>query len=602
LLWCPLMIQAKPTIVELNMDKLEEILRRLEAKELGADDYETIKAVIGSYVYLVNVVGDKDTTIRRLRQMLFGAKTEKTSAVIGGVKGAEGGAASPGAEAVPDSPTGTMQSMVAEAEASAKADAEVPPEARTESDSQTSNEGNGHGRNGADAFTGAEKIEVRHESLQAGDPCPKCEQGTLYDTRRPGVLVRLVGQAPVKAMVYYLQKLRCNPCGALFAAKPPKGVDPEEKYDPTVGSMIALLKYGNGMPFHRQETLQGNLGIPLSDSTQWDIVDAQAERAEPIWKELVRQAAQGDVVHNDDTGVKILELMGERARQAALENTDDDTAEDSAEDSAKELGPERTGMFTTGIVATGDGHKIALFLSGRQHAGENLKDVLRRRAAELPPPIQMSDALSRNLPGELKTIVANCLAHGRRQFVDVADLFPEECQHVLEMLAVVYHNDAIARERNLSPEERLLFHQAESGPTMEELHVWLVRQFDERRVEPNSGLGKAISYLLRHWDKLTLFLRVAGAPLDNNICERALKKAIRHRRNSLFYKTPHGAHVGDIFMSLIATCELCGANPFDYLTELDRHAIQAASNPAAWMPWSYREAVASLASPPGTTS
>ena len=596
------MIQAKPTIVELNMDKLEEILRRLEAKELGADDYETIKAVIGSYVYLVNVVGDKDTTIRRLRQMLFGAKTEKTSAVIGGVKGAEGGAASPGAEAVPDSPTGTMQSMVAEAEASAKADAEVPPEARTESDSQTSNEGNGHGRNGADAFTGAEKIEVRHESLQAGDPCPKCEQGTLYDTRRPGVLVRLVGQAPVKAMVYYLQKLRCNPCGALFAAKPPKGVDPEEKYDPTVGSMIALLKYGNGMPFHRQETLQGNLGIPLSDSTQWDIVDAQAERAEPIWKELVRQAAQGDVVHNDDTGVKILELMGERARQAALENTDDDTAEDSAEDSAKELGPERTGMFTTGIVATGDGHKIALFLSGRQHAGENLKDVLRRRAAELPPPIQMSDALSRNLPGELKTIVANCLAHGRRQFVDVADLFPEECQHVLEMLAVVYHNDAIARERNLSPEERLLFHQAESGPTMEELHVWLVRQFDERRVEPNSGLGKAISYLLRHWDKLTLFLRVAGAPLDNNICERALKKAIRHRRNSLFYKTPHGAHVGDIFMSLIATCELCGANPFDYLTELDRHAIQAASNPAAWMPWSYREAVASLASPPGTTS
>ena len=526
--------------------------------------------MIGSYVYLVNVVGDKDTTIRRLRQMLFGAKTEKTSAVIGGLKGAEGGAASPGAEAVPDSPTAS------EAEASAKADAEVPPETRTESDSQTSNEGSGHGRNGADAFTGAEKIEVRHESLQAGDPCPKCEQGTLYDTRRPGGLVRLVGQAPVKAMVYYLQKLRCNPCGALFAAKPPEGVDPEEKYDPTVGSMIALLKYGNGMPFHRQETLQGNLGIPLSDSTQWDIVDAQAERAEPIWKELVRQAA--------------------------LENTDDDTAEDSAEDSAKELGPERTGMFTTGIVATGDGHKIALFISGRQHAGENLKDVLRRRAAELPPPIQMSDALSRNLPGELKTIVANCLAHGRRQFVDVADLFPEECQHVLEMLAVVYHNDAIARERNLSPEERLLFHQAESGPTMEELHVWLVRQFDERWVEPNSGLGKAISYLLRHWDKLTLFLRVAGAPLDNNICERALKKAIRHRRNSLFYKTPHGAHVGDMFMSLIATCELCGANPFDYLTELDRHAIQAASNPAAWMPWSYRETVASLASPPGTTS
>jgi hypothetical protein len=209
----------------------------------------------------------------------------------------------------------------------------------------------------------------------------------------------------------------------------------------------------------------------------------------------------------------------------------------------------------------------------------------------------MCDALSRNLPGELKTILANCLAHGRRQFVDVAERFPEECQHVLESLSVVYHNDAITRERNLSPEERLLFHQAQSGPTMEELHVWLGRQFDERRVEPNSALGKAISYLLRHWEKLTLFLRVAGAPLDNNVCERALKKAIRHRRNSLFYKTPHGAHVGDMFMSLIATCELCGANPFDYLTELDRHASEAASNPAAWMPWNYREIRDNLSTP-----
>jgi transposase len=403
--------------------------------------------------------------------------------------------------------------------------------------------------------------------------------------------------------VYYLQKLRCNPCGALFTAELPAGVDDQEKYDPTVGSMIALLKYGYGMPFHRQETLQGNLGLPLSDSTQWDIVNAQAKRVEPVWQELIRQAAQGDVVHNDDTGVKILELMAERARQAALEDSDDAgavraptrsvgrpwSAEDSAEDAVEELGPERTGMFTTGIVATADGNKIALFLSGRQHAGENLKDVLIRRAADLPPPIQMCDPLARNLPGKLQTILGNCLAHGRRQFVDVAQVFPDECRHVLEALAVVYHNDAIARARNLSPEERLLFHQAESGPTMKELHVWLVRQLDERRVEPNSALGKAMRYLLRHWEKLTLFLRVAGAPLDNNICERALKKAIRHRRNSLFYKTPHGAHVGDVFMSLIATCELCGANPFDYLTELDRHASAAASTPAAWMPWNYRE-------------
>jgi transposase len=339
------------------------------------------------------------------------------------------------------------------------------------------------------------------------------------------------------------------------------------------------------MPFNRAEDLQQNMGVPLPASTQWEIVEAQAERAEPVFEELVRVAGQGDVVHNDDTGVKILEMMGERARKAALT----EEVSESTKDSPTKSGEDRTGLFTTGIVSIHAGYKIALFFSGRKHAGENLKDVLARRAAELAAPIQMCDALSRNTPAELKTILANCLAHGRRQFVDVATRFPEECRHVLQALSVVYRNDAIARERNLPPEERLLLHQTESGPTMEALHAWLARQFDERRVEPNSALGGAISYLLKHWEKLTLFLRVAGAPLDNNVCERALKKAILHRKNALFYKTCHGAHVGDVFMSLIYTCQLCGANAFDYLTELDRHAEELSANPQDWMPWNYRE-------------
>lgn len=199
----------------------------------------------------------------------------------------------------------------------------------------------------------------------------------------------------------------------------------------------------------------------------------------------------------------------------------------------------------------------------------------------------MCDALSRNLPAGLKTILANCLAHGRRQFVDVAERFPEECRYVLESLGSVYKNDAIAREQTLSPEERLALHQAESGPIMAKLQTWCTQQFEERLVEPNSGLGQAISYLLRHWEKLTLFLHEPGAPLDNNIVERALKRAIVHRKNSLFYKTMNGAHVGDVFMSLIYTCQLCGADPFDYLTELQRQAADLAARPEDWMPWNY---------------
>jgi len=249
-------------------------------------------------------------------------------------------------------------------------------------------------------------------------------------------------------------------------------------------------------------------------------------------------------------------------------------------------------VFTSGIVSTQQGRRIALYFTGRQHAGENLRDVLQHRSADLARPLQMCDALSRNTPklsDGAEILLANCLAHGRRQFVDVAANFPEPCRYVLETLGDVYKYDAEACERHLSAVERLQFHQQHSGPVMEQLHQWLEAQFALKQVEPNSGLGKAITYLRRHWKGLTAFLREAGAPLDNNVCERALKRAVLHRKNALFYRTLHGAEAGDLFMSLIHTCELAGANPFDYLTELQRHARELADNPSAWMPWNYLE-------------
>src|SRR4051794_23624792 len=217
--------------------------------------------------------------------------------------------------------------------------------------------------------------------------------------------------------------------------------------------MIGLLKYGSGLPFNRLDGLQGDLGVPLPASTQWDIVHAVAADLAPAFAELIRQAAQGEVLHNDDTTVKILELMRDRARHEALAGAATDASDCD----------ERSGLFTSGVVALRDGYRVVLFFSGPRHAGENLARVLAHRAAELPPPIQMCDALSRNLPGELRTILANCLAHARRRFVDVYDRFPEPCRHLLESLAVVYHNDAVARERQLSPGARVGVPQEASG-------------------------------------------------------------------------------------------------------------------------------------------
>jgi transposase len=554
------MKRPNPGIVELDLAQFEELMRRASEGAFQAEDYPKIQGVLGSYRHLLQLIESKSISLARLRKLLFGASTEKTADVVGRASDA---AASDHQDSAPSPGDRDASSPAGQGQRPKKP---------------------GHGRNGADRYAGANRVKIRHASLKPGDPCPECDAGTAYLMPKPGVLVRFIGQPPLTATIYELEKLRCNLCGQIFTAQPPAEAG-AEKYDASAVSIIAMLRYGLGFPFNRLDRLQDDLEIPLPASTQWEIVAAGYDGLTPVYEELIRQAAQGELLHHDDTNVKILELMGHDAKQKAFD-------ESHAEDHADAVDPKRKGLFTSGVVAVSGERRIALFFSGRRHAGENLVGVLRQRASGLSPPIQMCDALSRNMPSELKTIVANCLAHGRRQFVEVNGRFPVECRYVLEALEKVYRNDAVAHKEKLSAEERLVFHQTHSGPVMEELHVWLKRQFDERLAEPNSGLGAAINYLRKHWEKLTLFLRVAGAPLDNNLCERALKKAIMHRKNSLFYKTQHGADVGDLYMTLIHTCELNGANPFDYLTELQRHADAVAANPAAWLPWTYREQLA----------
>jgi transposase len=529
--------------IDVSAEELEALLEQARPA-LGADGYEKLRAAIRTLRYVTELLEKQETTLAALRELLCPASTEKTTKVLQRA-GIETG------EKKPPGP-------------------EDPPPARKRP-------ATGHGRNGAAAYGGARKVRIPHSYLKAGDPCPDSQcGGKVYPQRDPGLLVRIRGQPPIAATVYELEKLRCNLCGTVYTAEAPEGAG-ENKYDETAASMIALLRYGSGVPWNRLAGLEESLGIPLPVATQCEIVAKTALRLQPALEELVRQAAQGEVAHNDDTSMRVLSL-----------------------DRGGEVSPERTGVFTSGIVWIFQQRRIALFFTGAKHAGENLADVLQHRLPDLPPPIQMCDALSRNvpkLPQPLQILLANCIAHGRRNFVKVTPNFPEACRFVLETLGEVYGYDEQARARGLSAEERLRFHQGHSRPVMEKLHRWCEAQFEERRVEPNSGLGQAISYLLRHWEKLTLFLREPGAPLDNNVVERALKKAILHRKNSLFYKTRNGARMGDLYMSLIHTCELNGANPFDYLTELQRHAAKLKQTPTEWMPWNYRETLTRLATP-----
>ena len=334
--------------------------------------------------------------------------------------------------------------------------------------------------------------------------------------------------------------------------------------------MLAIQRYGAGLPMYRIAKWQEYFGVPLPASTQWELIDAAAAVPEVIYERLIERGAQGTLIHNDDTFMRVQSLRREIAAQ-----------EDGG----------RTGIFTTNLLCQTGSNQIALFFTGRKHAGENLDELLKRRAAELDKPLQMCDALSRNSPKSSPTDLCHCLLHGRRNFVDQIENFPEECRKVIQSLREVYRLEAQMKQDGLSEADRLVCHQAQSGPVMEDLHQWMKVQLDQKKVEPNSGLGRALGYMLNHWAALTRFLQVPGAPLDNNVCERALKMAIMHRKNSLSYKTLRGAQVGDIFMSLIHTCQLNGVNPFEYLTALQTHAGEVAKDPACWFPWNYQQAV-----------
>lgn len=583
------MDEPKP-IDEIDVAELQRLLERIKPL-VSAPDYALLDRLAKSLVWLTRLLRTRGTTIARLRRMAGFTNNEKTANVLPPQAPKDGSPADGSGLEDPPDPGGAQGGGSTTDEVTASAgnephgddgSATKPASERSQVKPETERpKAKGHGRVPASAYPDARQIEIPHESLCLGDTCPACLHGTLYELDKPAQFLRIVGQPPLVGVCWNCQRLRCSGCGMVFTARAPEAAQ-GSKYTESAVSMMALQRFGVGVPHHRLDRLQGHLKTPVPASTQWDVLDERVEDLRPAHNEFKRQAAQGAVLHNDDTRVLILALLGKR-RAVLVER-------------GELPNQERTGLFTTGVVSVvGEGRHIALFFSGRQHAGENLADLLEHRATDIGPPILMSDALPCNLPKGRSVIDCNCLAHGRRRFVDEAANYPTECQFVLERIGQVFKVDDLCRQYKLSDEQRLRLHQRKSAPVMDEIEAWMRAQFDEKRIEPNSGMGGAINYMLKRWNKLTLFLRVPGAPLTNNICERALKAAIRHRNNSLFYRTKHGAEVGDIYMALIYTAEINGENPFDYLTALLLHARAVAETPAEWMPWNWRDTLSRLA-------
>ena len=497
---------------------------------LPAEAFEYIRGITEALPELLRLLGQKSTTIGKLREMVFGAKTESARNVCGD-----------------------------------------PPKKRPERAKRK-----GHGRRGHRDYTGARRVRILHASLKHGDLCPDCKTGKVREQKEPAVAVHVRAQEPVQAVVHELQRFRCDLCNVVFTAEaPPEACG--EKYDLSVGVMTGTLRYGTGVPFYRLAKLQESLGVPLPASVQWEQAERIAVLLEPLFDHLIYLGAQATVVYNDDTTMRVSNLRLEIKA---------------------EVKPERTGIFTTGIVCETDKHSVRLFFTGRAHAGENLERVLAEREPGLEPPLHMCDGLSRNTPKGHAVIDCNCNVHARRNFVDIREVFPGDSRKVMECYSTIYRAEAKSKEEKLSPEGRLKLHQEISQPVLDQLKIDFTKSLETRQVEPNSGLGQSINYMIERWEPLTQFLRIPGAPIDNNVDERLIKTAILHRKNSLHYKTERGAAVGDFFMSVTQTCVASGANPYHFLLNAARNAESVKKDPGRWMPWNYKEALAAAEKSP----
>ena len=540
----------EPEQIELSPQEIESLHERIKGFTVTKEDMVIFGKALDFFIWMQIKLQKSQLTIKKLKKIIFGG-TEKSDRSH---------------PAINNNTSDENTLNPACSEASCTTPEEFTPNEKTKNNLSPSEKPKGHGRMGADVYQPDEIIRVSHASLKSGDACPTECGGKLYQIHeKPGGIIRIKGQPCAHIIRYEFEKLRCALCGALFTPDPPEDF-PLEKYDAYFKANLVVQKYFMAAPFYRQEQYQRLFGFPLADSTQCDLVESVADSAYPVVRVLETLAANGTQMSHDDTTVKILDVI--RANKGDTEK-------------------KRKGTFTTCVFAEAGAHKICLYYSGSHHGGENVSALLGKRDKNLPPIIRMCDALSANVPAALKTILCHCLTHGRRKFKEIEDFFPTECTYVIEQLAPVYKNDAKAKEDGMTDDQRLAYHQTHSAPIMDRLKTWMQEQFDQRTVEPNSALGGAIRYMQKHWTELTRFLSVRGAPIDNNLVERALKLVIRTRKNAMFHKSLHGAWVAGLLSTLIATCQLAGKNPVHYLIALQDHKSDVFKNPEEWLPWNY---------------
>jgi hypothetical protein len=564
------------TTINVTLNGLVELRERVDRRRLQGEDWVIVGALVSK------LIARTEARQERLRAKANQQDAEQQSGSQDATKGAVGSTSQdrPTDESAKSTPAGAPQQAergAADAEASAITGEAGHDEPRRK----------GHGRNGADAFTGAERVVHALAAGIIGSLCTACGLGPI-SRYRDKIIIRVIGQSIFGATRHHFEQGRCKLCGAIITASGTQlvlqGVGTGYiTYAWSACAMLIVMHYFAGLPFKRLEALHEGWGVPMPDANQWRVVDESDDLLAPLYKALEKHGtknATGLLI--DDTGSMII-LVRQTIRKeletlAALGQSTNDV---------------RTGINATAIHLDTEEGKVILFFTGRHHAGEIIDMVLAHRKAEGNKLVAVTDAAQKNFDHDQadKLVQAVCNAHCYLKFRAVKDSFPAEYAVAAEVYNKVFDNDDEAKKLGLSPEQRMLYHRDKSMPQMQRLWQMCKEKVDSRLVEPNSSLWEPVSFVINQWPRLTKFCEVPGVALDTNIVEQTLIIPVRYLAASFAYRTQDGADVGDRHMSLIATANACGVEPVAYITHCLENHEDLAKRPEHYLPWAYRDRI-----------
>ena len=436
-----------------------------------------------------------------------------------------------------------------------------------------------------------------HHILQEDDKkC--CHCGKQMTTDKPREKTFVFAMKLLSTETHVSEACRCLNCGTGVVASGSEKVAEQSigRFHYSAAASLAALRYQYGMASYRMEDLSAQLGIEISDSTQWSLFEKTADTVKSYVAFLEKEGALAPVFYCDDTNNFILEVSREvRRKQEDAKYNNEDT---------KKI---RTGIHTTNVTAEFPEGKLIVYKTGLHHVGEILEKILGKRTTQEQVVI-MSDASSSttskiDLSSNTHIKLANCNSHAIRKFKELVEkveqiseefgiqenTYARDIDFFLKHYKTIFENEAFCKK--MTRKERLDYHKINSLPLMEEMKIKAQSLMETKELEPNSDFGKACKYFTKHFDKLCAFCFIEKAPVDNNLCEQMLKSIIRHRKNSLFFRTQVGASVGDIITSILFTAKINGLDSIQYLQDLLVFKAEWAKDPKAWLPWNYTDTI-----------